>query len=238
MKAGQQESGLVGRFVLGARMFDFKNPLFRFGLAISVLWLIAAVAVLSCNWVALKPNEWGDVFAGVAAPLAFLWLVLGFVQQGHELQLSTRALKLQAEELKNSVEQQKLLAEATQRQVDAVLEDLALQRKRERDAVQPKLRFSHSGGGSGPQGAEYQFNIYNDGGIARDVRVTFDPPLDPSPFPNDLAVLGPGKYHRTLVLRDKTPSLLITIDYMDSLGNRETLHFRHNLLEPHAVLPV
>lgn len=57
---------------------------------------------LSVNWIAflcLKLNELGDFLAGTFGPIAFLWLVLGFLQQGREL-------RLQAEELRNSVQQQ------------------------------------------------------------------------------------------------------------------------------------
>lgn len=45
---------------------------------------------------AMKPNEWGDAFAGFSAGLAFLWLVLGFFQQGQEL-------RHQIEELRHTV---------------------------------------------------------------------------------------------------------------------------------------
>lgn len=50
----------------------------------------------------LKPNEWGDFFAGFFAPLAFLWLIFGYYQQGQEL-------RLQAQEFANFVEEQKKL---------------------------------------------------------------------------------------------------------------------------------
>lgn len=59
----------------------------------------------------LKPNEVGDYLAGVFAPLAFLWLVFGYYQQGRELKLNTEALRLQADELKNAVDEQKRLNE-------------------------------------------------------------------------------------------------------------------------------
>lgn len=54
----------------------------------------------------LKPNEWGDFFAGFFAPLAFLWLIFGYYQQGQELKQNTEALRLQAEELSNLVKEQ------------------------------------------------------------------------------------------------------------------------------------
>ncbi|WP_228722220.1 hypothetical protein [Acinetobacter schindleri] len=70
-------------------------------------------------------NEFGDFIAGAFAPLAFFWLVRGFYQQGKGLEQNSKALKLQADELKKttdaldlqvkemraSVEQQSRLAE-------------------------------------------------------------------------------------------------------------------------------
>lgn len=63
-------------------------------------------------------NELGDFFAGAFGPLAILWLVLGFFQQGKELKQNTEALQLQAEELKNSVIAQKDIASATKQQYE------------------------------------------------------------------------------------------------------------------------
>jgi hypothetical protein len=37
---------------------------------------------------AMKPEEFATFLSGVFAPLAFLWLVLGFRQQGDELKNS------------------------------------------------------------------------------------------------------------------------------------------------------
>ncbi len=48
-------------------------------------------------------NNLGDFLAGVFGPIAIMWLVLGFFQQGKELKNSVEALELQASELKNSV---------------------------------------------------------------------------------------------------------------------------------------
>lgn len=81
-------------------------------MAWSALW----AALLFCRWDAasiMTFNEWGDFFAGASAPLAFLWLVIGYFQQGEELSQNTkaleqqeRALQLQVDELRQSVEQQ------------------------------------------------------------------------------------------------------------------------------------
>ncbi|HCC8380807.1 TPA: hypothetical protein MW179_000519 [Acinetobacter baumannii] len=78
---------------------------------ISILYLY-----LSCNFIInldefnlLKLNEKGDFLAGVFSPLAFLWLVYGYLQQGRELKQNTESLRIQAIELRNSVEEQKKL---------------------------------------------------------------------------------------------------------------------------------
>ncbi|WP_058975881.1 hypothetical protein [Pseudomonas syringae] len=79
------------------------------GAILTVAYLALMGWWLSVNWTAflcLELNELGDFLAGTFGPVAFLWLVLGFLQQGRELKLSTNALRLQAEELKNSVQQQ------------------------------------------------------------------------------------------------------------------------------------
>jgi len=65
--------------------------------------------------IALKLNEIGDLAAGVFGPLAFLWLILGYLQQGKELKASTDALKLQAKELNNSVAQQEMMVASQER---------------------------------------------------------------------------------------------------------------------------
>lgn len=90
------------------------------------LWIILWTVFLYSDWTNAKNmgfNEWGDFFAGAFAPLAFLWLVIGYFQQGEELSQNTRALeqqeealKLQVEELRQSVEQQNKSATAQNRQ--------------------------------------------------------------------------------------------------------------------------
>ena len=67
----------------------------------------------------LTLNEWGDFLAGFAAPLAFVWLVAGYLQQGRELQLNTAALKEQQAELRLQVEATKQLSEHANRQAES-----------------------------------------------------------------------------------------------------------------------
>ncbi|WP_122418605.1 hypothetical protein [Pseudomonas viridiflava] len=100
------------------------------GAILTVAYLSLVGWWLSVNWgafVSLRLNELGDFLAGTFGPVAFLWLVLGFLQQGRELKLSTDALKLQAEELRNSVEQQTRMADAAVQQIHSAGQALELQ---------------------------------------------------------------------------------------------------------------
>ena len=62
----------------------------------------------------LSSNELGDFLAGTFAPLAFLFLYLGYKRQGEELKQNTKALEQQASELANSVAEQKRLIQLHQ----------------------------------------------------------------------------------------------------------------------------
>ena len=92
----------------------------------------------------MTPNEFADLLAGCFAPLAFLWLVLGFFQQGDELRNSVAALQLQGEELRNSVDQQKQLVEVTREQLglDRALKDAAAE-----EAARKAAPIFHISGG-------------------------------------------------------------------------------------------
>lgn len=61
------------------------------GLGASVCYAGGLLAYAGHEWphmLAMKPEEFATFLSGVFAPLAFLWLVLGFRQQGDELKNS------------------------------------------------------------------------------------------------------------------------------------------------------
>lgn len=89
------------------------------GIVVTAAWLCASAAyfLFGEGWESMGPNEYGDWFAGVFSPVAFLWLILGYLQQGAELRLSTKALQLQVDELSLSVKAQKSLAETAAAQL-------------------------------------------------------------------------------------------------------------------------
>lgn len=96
---------------------------FYLGLLVSVTWLLCVILFMiwkRADFIQMSPNAWGDFFAGVFSPLAFMWLVLGYLQQGEELRLSTDALHLQAKELSESAKQQQALVAVGREELEAV----------------------------------------------------------------------------------------------------------------------
>lgn len=95
---------------------------------ISIVWVVLVFVLILFKWNKLhllELNEIGDFLAGVFAPLGFFWLVAGFYQnskalrmQADELQKSTEAMNFQIEEMKESVDQQKIMAELYRLEVE------------------------------------------------------------------------------------------------------------------------
>lgn len=72
--------------------------------AITFAWLIFIYFKIHNGILPTNLNEFGDFIAGAFAPLAFFWLVRGFYQQGKGLEQNSKALRLQADELKKTTE--------------------------------------------------------------------------------------------------------------------------------------
>ncbi len=89
--------------------------------AIYVGLVILVVAARFDELLALPLNSLADFSAGVFGPVAFLWLVLGYKQQGDELKVSSAALEAQVGELRSSMELQRSIAEKQDRMLDPVL---------------------------------------------------------------------------------------------------------------------
>ena len=90
-----------------------RRSLPRVGLVLTAIYVAGLVIYLwvqGQNPASLDLNELGDFLGGVSSPLAFLWLVLGFFQQGREIRLSNKALQLQAAEMRRSVDEHRRLA--------------------------------------------------------------------------------------------------------------------------------
>ena len=80
-----------------------------FGLAVSILWLALGFMYISSTvgwtrFLGLPADQMGSFLEGAFAPLAFLWLVIGYFLQQAELQQNTAALRAQAAEVERTNE--------------------------------------------------------------------------------------------------------------------------------------
>lgn len=145
------------------------------GFIITGVWAALVAVYVFNTWPAvweLHPNELGDFAAGAAAPLAFLWLVLGFFQQGEELRYSGKALWLQGKELQASVEQQRELVQASRDQLKFEGERLAAEREEIERKARPVLKLMSGGDRPNDAGTRfYLFRIMNSGNPCTDVAV-------------------------------------------------------------------
>lgn len=103
--------------------FIVDHQLMIFGSIVSIIYLwifsptLFEVISPTTKLESLKPNELGDFLAGLFAPLAFLWLVLGFLIQASELRLSRRDLHEQIEVQKAVKHEQKRANDVASSQV-------------------------------------------------------------------------------------------------------------------------
>lgn len=136
------------------------HPRSRTGVLITLGYLVVmllTVLVRSEAFLKMELNALGDFMAGTFAPLALLWLVIGYFQQGDELRQNSRALLLQAKELRQAAEHagglldvarkehelaiEKLRAEGREREIAAEQKVEAREQRRKQE-LQPLLSFS------------------------------------------------------------------------------------------------
>ncbi|MBL6690859.1 MAG: hypothetical protein ISP91_10750 [Pseudomonadales bacterium] len=91
------------------------------GLSITVIWLLTLAIYVehAIGWRHIydAPIERvGNFLEGAFAPLAFLWLVIGYFLQKKELMQNTDAIKMQYVEIQKSAEQAVIQSEAVRRQ--------------------------------------------------------------------------------------------------------------------------
>lgn len=165
-----------------------------FGGVITGLYLLLIVALVYWKWdtvPGLKLNDFGDFLAGVFGPVAFLWLVLGYLQQGRELRLSSEALRIQAEELKNSVEQQIHLVSVGREQNTAQAEALNQARRQYEQSMNARFVFYQGASLVTGTYATCSFEICNVGADAFDVMLLSG--LRQINFRRDFEVLREGQ---------------------------------------------
>lgn len=68
------------------------------------------------KFTSMEPYLWGDFLAGALAPLAFLWLIIGYARQGKALQDQIAQSRVQAQALKSQARGTQQLVLASRRQ--------------------------------------------------------------------------------------------------------------------------
>ncbi len=150
------------------------------GFVLTSIYAFVVIMIVCGQWdeiIKMTPNEWGDFLAGVFGPLALLWVVLGFLQQGVELKNSREALLLQAEELKNSVEAQKDLGKAAWAQVAENQAARELDKRRKNleaiERMKPIIIMRSIRGGTKSGKKFVNFIIENKGNTCLNISISF-----------------------------------------------------------------
>jgi hypothetical protein len=197
------------------------------GFVVSGVWLAAFGVILFHRFEDaqhLKLNEWGDFLAGATAPLALMWVVIGYLLQGKELRQNTEALKLQQQELARQVEQTAVLAGNSERQAKAA-ETMAMSAQHEFQRAhfvstveaQPILRSK--GGQSGP--GKLRLTITNAGATVKSISVSTEEPGVSVQF-SRTEVFEAGDEGRLDIDGLSRLPLRITVSYVDKYGSRHS----------------
>lgn len=147
----------------------------RIGIALTVLYLTATFYFALPSFI--KKITEGDIssigsfLSGAFGPIAILWLILGFVEQRKELKLNREALRLQYEELKNSVEQQTKLAASANRANEMMHDRI------ETGAV-ASFVFEAAEEEQSNRGKLYSFKVINHGATVRSLKVVTQGAID------------------------------------------------------------
>lgn len=183
-------------------------------------------------------NEVGDFLAGAFGPVAFLWLVLGFLQQGDELRMSTEALKDQATQLESSVQHQLALVEATKQQSEVELTKLQMQQEERDRALLANFTIRRGTSGTASQRGENmnRLTFRNDGSHAFDVSVELGEPF----LRSEQLVLGdfsPSSAREYVCNLKPTAGPLkgeARLNYTDKNGNKRSEAFTYTVTESRA----
>lgn len=132
---------------------------------ITAAYIVVASIAVWRNWqhmLAMEPNEWGDIAAGVFSPLAFLWFLYTALAQRAEL-------KLQQEELKSNTQAQRDQESQMTRQANAMVAQVEYLRAQATAQFQPIFVLESSG--QGTTSTDVALLIRNEGPAVLDVQL-------------------------------------------------------------------
>ena len=89
----------------------------RFSLAVTIVWLLLGFTYISgvvgwTDFVRQNAPSLGSFLEGAFAPLAFLWLVVGFFLQQKQLSENTKTIQMQLAEMRRTAEQAEIQSRA------------------------------------------------------------------------------------------------------------------------------
>ena len=209
------------------------------GFVLTAAWLsiVGIVVLYNLSTVSqMTLNAWGDFLAGVSAPLALLWLVIGYFQQGEELRINTKALEAQQKELQHQVKETAHLARSSERQAKATELQLQItkseqERKEFQKILDAQPEFVGEGGGS--SGFLSTTKIRNLGGPITDIELEYTGPhhleFDSTKrFDNNQL----GQLNVKHEGQSVTEPICFRITYTDRFGGRRTMACE---LESHSI---
>lgn len=191
----------------------------KIAIAITFLWIVTGVIFVIYTYKEpMKLNEIGDFLAGFFSPIAFLWLIIGYFQQGEELKLNTKALELQVNELRLSVEQQKELVEVTR--ADMLLSKESHEREKAKEIRLSQPFFSlHTSNYNGSSHAIHSLEatLTNHGNEATSLKLSCS---KGEILESEISVISRGDARQIHFLFPNEPvdSFLTSIEYCDGLG--------------------
>lgn len=173
-------------------------------------------------------NDVGSFLGGVLGPITFLWLILGYIQQGIELKQNTKALELQAVELRNSVAHQGAMVEVARKQYEADSEALRHERAQFEKSKLPLFLSQNTGGTHSGDKHEYSCHFKNVGHAATKVAFSLNLPTK-SMTKAQYPLWDFGEVKAINWAPDNWPlnsEAVITISFIDGLGRPGQENFK------------
>ena len=186
-------------------------------------------------------NELGDFLAGVFGPISLMWLVIGYFQQQKELRNNSEILKIQAEELRRSVEQHEELVKATREQIAIDLKSFEASQAMYSLENSPHFQITRANKES-TQGARvtYCIEIVNSGKPATKVSFNSKPRMAHIEKSGTVSSFPSNHIHRIKIVFESKDDIIddfvLEIYFCDALSNSRVKKFLFQHLDDRYVV--
>lgn len=190
------------------------------GLILSLLWLGSWALILLTKHSTLSAmplNELGDFLSGTMSPLALLWLVLGYLQQGKELSLNTEALSIQAHELRLAVKQYEAMVQVAREEAQITKENYQRNLDKDLRHAQPIFQIRENSIHHDDPDQIINLTLDNLGAVVKNLRLSS---TDGQIEPREVAILNNGENLNLTLHYQGSPivQLSVYIEFDDSLS--------------------